>query len=162
MDSELERRWLAGTAPFDGAVLMLDDLIPKETGYEVLPWLLERLDAAVGPAETLHVNEDRHCRDGLIKTSFPVAGGTLMSELRGGSPRWFSLLESGVCWGICDEGFRYWLRFACDDEDPRMLDFDLTSTEAVVTEIAAALEQVFAIAVEVRPAKAFFDRKYGG
>ena len=162
MDSELKRRWLAGTAPFDGAVLMLDDLIPKETGYEVLPWLLERLDAAVGLAETLNVNEDRHCRDGFIKTSFPMARDTLISELQSGSPRWFSVLDSGVSRGIYDDGFRYWLRFACDDEEPRMLDFDLTSTQAVVTEIAAGLDQVFQIAVEVRPAKAFFDRKYGG
>ncbi|BBO33551.1 hypothetical protein [Lacipirellula parvula] len=165
MTPELQRRWQAASAPFDGMVVTTCDEHGPSILQEMLLLAAGRLQGAF---PDVYVSDDWHEHDGFLTEPSPIAWEELLERFA--SPR--ALYDSRhqdehVRVAIFPSSHDWLLRYCIEDSEPdyrdACCDFDFTcSPESPAYGLASQINATWPGYTNVMPAKEFFDRSYGG
>lgn len=165
MTPELQRRWQAAAAPFDGVVVATCDELQLSILQEMLLLAAGELQGAF---PDVYVSDDWHEHDGFLTEPSPIDWEELLERFS--SP--FALYDSrhrdeevrvAIFPSSCDWLLRYCIQDSEPDYRDSLCDFDFTcSPESPACGLASQINATWPTRTNVTPAKEFFDAAYGG
>ncbi|MEX0716734.1 MAG: hypothetical protein WD066_09110 [Planctomycetaceae bacterium] len=165
MTPELERRWKAGRAPFDGSTVARCDEPDLGVVREALWFACEALREWY---PIIHVFADWHEHDGFVTQPRAASWEEVFSWLASAESLYASrddddLVRVAIFPASFDWLLRYDIEGADDDWRAAWCDFDFTATPAASAfPLVAELHSRWPGYTDISPAKAFFDDSYGG
>ena len=173
MDAELEQRWRAGMAPFDGVTLFVAEILRPPALRLALLAVIGRLKV-VFPEARLFRLKDWHQHDGYVTRAEPTRWEELESWCATEETLYAAQAgDTYVRVGVFPEDRTFYFRFYVEEHTsfgPQKGlsyhegdgDFDLTGSPDLVEAVAAALRERGMGGLETAPAREFFDARYAG
>lgn len=168
MNSQLLKAWEAGLPPFDGDVIRCEESIPWSALRQLSLGILRHIEDHY-PAEALFSLDDWHEHDGFGTGECTTDIGALRiafgdaSVLRRICPGDFMVYRA-IYPANMNFFWRFWLDDPedCPDQAAPTGIFDFSSSGSRFQEIRQMIEGVPESQTSVEPAKAYFDRTWGG
>lgn len=169
MDQDLEGRWLARQAPFDGETLYLDECIPlahlRTTLLSFVAGLQEKYQAA-----SLLAPSDWHEHDGYLSSRQSITWRAIEQLLASEQLLYDGHAGDGDVRHIyypSDSSFllRIYVVDDADEEEGypgRRGDCDLSGAPGLLDSVSAQVSETTRRLLRREPSGAYFDRKYGG
>ena len=165
MTPELQRRWQAATAPFDGVVVATCDDPELSILQEMLLLATGELKGAF---PDVYVSDDWHEHDGFLTEPVRITWAELLERFASPLDLYDSRhRDEDVRVAIFPSSYEWLLRYCIADSehDYRVsfwnLDFTC-SPKSAADGLASQINATWPGYIDVMPAKEFFDRSYGG
>lgn len=161
MNAELESRWRQGLRPFDGPVLVIDDVELAEAALlSTVRLALGLLHGEYGTSD-LYANEDWHSHDGFIKDARSGTWSEALSWTRDADHLRQACSDDTYVHTLVFPGnFAFCLRYWAGGENDNL--FDLCAERSLLERLALSLRASGIIATIEPSAKEYFDRAYAG